>query len=102
MEDFTKRVMELIQSIPIGKVMTYGQISSTAGNPWGARQVARILHSMTQKHQLPWHRVINSKGEISLQGTGALEQAQMLVDEGIEVKNFKIDLSQYLYEPVVE
>lgn len=100
MEEFTQLVVNIIQNIPKRKVMTYGQIGTLAGNPWGARQVSRILHSMSDKYDLPWHRVINSKGEISLLGHGALEQARMLTDEGVVVKDFKIDLKTYLYEMV--
>ena len=98
MTDFTKNVIEIIQSIPKGKVMTYGQIASKAGNPWGSRQVSIILHSMSKTYQLPWHRVINSKGTISLTGEGAYMQAQRLADEGVEVKNGKIDLTIYLFQ----
>lgn len=95
MNDFTLEVIEIIKTIPYGKVMTYGQISSVAGNPWGARQVSRILHSMSTKYNLPWHRVINSKGEISLSGEGFLIQKQLLTDEGIIVIGNKINLNIY-------
>lgn len=64
-QPFTERVIRIIQPIPSGHVMTYGQIARLAGNSWGARQVARILHSMSCKYRLPWHRVINSRGEIA-------------------------------------
>jgi len=97
MTDFTEKVLEIIKMIPRGKVMTYGQISSYAGNPRGARQVSRILHSMSLKHKLPWHRVINSKGIISLQGEPGFVQGQMLSAEGIEVINKKIDMQKYLF-----
>jgi methylated-DNA-protein-cysteine methyltransferase-like protein len=95
MNDFTQEVIEIIKTIPYGKVMTYGQISSVAGNPWGARQVSRILHSMSTKYNLPWHRVINSKGEISLSGEGFLIQKQLLTDEGVIVIGNKINLNIY-------
>ncbi len=98
MEVFTEEVIKIIQNIPKGNVMTYGQIASYAGNPWGARQVSRILHTMSQKYDLPWHRVLNSKGEISLLGHGALVQAEKLTDEGINVCNNKIDLHLYLHK----
>ena len=98
MTDFTKQVLDIIKSIPYGKVMTYGQIAAVAGNPRGARQVSRILHSMTEAHQLPWHRVINSKGGISLTGEGGFVQVNMLIQEGIEVQDKKVDLKKYLYQ----
>ena len=97
MTDFTEDVLNIIKSIPRGYVMTYGQIASYAGNPRGARQVSRILHSMTAKYNLPWHRVINSKGTISLTGEPGFVQGQMLASEGIIVYNKKIDLKKHLY-----
>ena len=98
MTEFTENVIKIIKAIPKGKVMTYGQIANCAGNPWGSRQVSRILHSMTEKYSLPWHRVINSKGEISLQGEGRYVQLEKLADEGVINKNGKIELSVYLHE----
>ena len=52
MNPFTERVIQIIKSIPAGKVMTYGQIAKEAGSPRGARQVVRILHTMSAKHKL--------------------------------------------------
>jgi methylated-DNA-protein-cysteine methyltransferase-like protein len=98
MTKFTEDVLEIIRMIPRGKVMTYGQIASLANNPRGARQVSRILHSMSDKHKLPWHRVINSKGTISLTGEPGFIQSSMLVSEGIEVINKKIDLKKHLFK----
>ncbi len=98
MTDFTKKVIDIIGSIPTGKVMTYGQIAAVAGNPWGARQVARILHSMSNRYDLPWHRVVNAKGGISLKGEGELLQESLLKDEGVCFFNGFIDLSVYGYE----
>ncbi len=97
MTDFTEHVLDIIKSIPKGKVMTYGQIAAYAGNPRGARQVSRILHGMSRKHKLPWHRVINAKGTISLTGEPGLVQGQMLASEGVSVINKKIKLSEHLY-----
>lgn len=97
MNEFTENVINIIKQIPEGYVMTYGQIAANAGNPWGSRQVARILHSMSRAYELPWHRVINSKGEISLQGEGGFIQLEKLANEGIITKNNKIDLSKYQY-----
>jgi len=99
MQPFTKKVVETIRKIPAGRVMTYGQIARVAGSTRAAHQVVRILHSMSRKHHLPWHRVINSKGQISLQDD-ALYQEQLLSleAEGIEVRvNGTIDLQKYQY-----
>lgn len=102
MEPFTKEVIQIIKSIPQGKVMTYGQIAFIAGNPFGARQVSRILHTMTEKEKLPWHRVINSKGMISLGGEMGIIQQSMLIDEDVIFKNQKVNLKIYGYHYPIE
>jgi len=86
--EFTEGVMKVIRSIPKGKVLSYGRIAALAGNPGGARQVTRILHSCTRKYDLPWHRVVNSKGKIALKDKeGFLEQKRLLESEGVRFKN---------------
>ncbi|WP_223594806.1 MGMT family protein [Neobacillus bataviensis] len=102
MTPFTENVVEIIRNIPAGKVMTYGQIAALAGSPRAARQVVRILHSMSKKHRLPWHRVINAKGQIALQDEESYqEQLWSLEAEGVEVGlNGVIDLEKYQYKPV--
>lgn len=101
MTPFTQNVIAIIQSIPEGKVMTYGQIARLAGSPRGARQVVRILHSMSRKHRLPWHRVINAKGELpALDDESSEIQAFQLMAEGVEVtKDRYINLERYQYHP---
>lgn len=101
MLSFTERTINIIKNIPPGKVMTYGQIARLAGSPRGARQVVRILHSMSAKYHLPWHRVINSKGEIGLKENEAISaQKQFLEDEGVVFnKNHVIDLKMYQFHP---
>lgn len=81
--------------------MTYGQIAGCAGSPQSARQVVRILHSMSRRHNLPWHRVINAKGKIALQNKESYnEQELILKNEGIEVGlNGTIDLAKYQWHP---
>lgn len=97
---FTQRVIELIKRIPCGKVATYGQIATMAGDPYGARQVVRVLHTCTAKAGLPWHRVINSKGTISLTGEGYRIQRQMLEQEGVEFDSAdKVDFNRFLWKP---
>ena len=79
---FTTKVIEIIAAIPAGKVSTYGIIAAHANNRSGARQVARILHSSSAKYDLPWHRVVNRNGQISLKhGHGYENQMRMLLEE---------------------
>jgi len=100
-EEYTEKVLHIIKNIPRGKVLTYGGVAALAGNPRGARQVSRILHSMTRKHRLPWHRVINSKGYISLPSNrGYEEQRNLLEQEGIRFSlRDRIDLETYMWNP---
>jgi methylated-DNA-protein-cysteine methyltransferase-like protein len=101
MTPFTERVIRIIQSIPEGKVMTYGGVARAAGSPRGARQVVRILHSMSKKHKLPWHRVINAKGMISLtEDESSSLQKLYLQDEGVifNEKNV-VDLQKFQHDP---
>ena len=95
------RVKIVIKRIPKGRVATYGQIAACAGNPRAARQVVRVLHSSSQKDKLPWHRVINREGRISLKPTQGYEiQHALLLKEGITFdKNDTIDLNRFLWQP---
>ncbi|RLC52603.1 MAG: DNA methyltransferase [Candidatus Cloacimonadota bacterium] len=98
--EFSKKTIELMKQIPPGKVCTYGQIATLAGNNRGARQVVRLLNSSWKKENLPWHRIVNSKGTISLrQGDGYEMQKSLLEAEGIEFNsNDKIDFSRFLWQ----
>ncbi|MGD6819056.1 MGMT family protein [Metabacillus sp. 113a] len=100
MEPFTEKVIGIIKSIPAGKVMTYGQIAYAAGSPRGARQVVRILHSMSKKYNLPWHRVVNYRGELSIKDKETLQhQKTALVIEGIRIsRNNIISLKDYQHQ----
>jgi methylated-DNA-protein-cysteine methyltransferase-like protein len=99
---FSQEIIEIIKKIPRGKVATYGQIANLAGNRFAARQVVRILHSASKSQKLPWHRVVNSRGTISLKrGHGYEEQKTLLVDEGVVFdKEDRIDLIIYLWDMI--
>lgn len=100
MQEFTESVINIIRAIPSGKVMAYGDIAKWAGHPRNARRVAYILHSMTKKYDLPWHRVINSKGKISMTGEAYNTQKRLLEEEGIEFsKTDTIALRKYGHIP---
>ncbi|TQR21589.1 MGMT family protein [Psychrobacillus vulpis] len=103
MNPFTEIVIQIIKSIPAGKVMTYGQIAKVAGSPRGARQVVRILHTMSSKHKLPWHRIVNIKGEIAISDEeSAYSQRTMLEAEGVFFRsNGLVDLEKSRYVPEI-
>ncbi|WP_027723383.1 MGMT family protein [Maridesulfovibrio zosterae] len=98
---FTAQVIEVVRAIPKGKVATYGGIAALAGNSRGARQVVRVLHIYSAKENLPWQRVVNREGCISLKpGHGYEEQKELLDQEGIEFDlSNRIDLEKYLWIP---
>jgi len=99
--EFTESVIELLKKIPKGKVATYGQIATLAGSPRAARQVVRILHSSSKKHNLPWHRVINSQGKISLLPNQGFEiQKALLIKEKVKFSlSGQINLKTYQWQP---
>ncbi len=101
MDFFSSRVKSVIASIPAGRVATYGQIAMLSGNRRAARQVAWILHSSSSKHGLPWHRVINRLGKISLpRGGGYEEQMALLMREGIQFDREEyVDLGSFGWSP---
>lgn len=98
---FTQKVIELIRDIPSGKVATYGGIAAMAGNRRAARQVVRILHTSSRKENLPWHRVINREGKISLaKESGYERQKDLLINEGVQFDQMdRIDLNRHLWTP---
>lgn len=98
---FSHRVKEIIKRVPRGKVATYGQIAALAGNHRAARQVAWILHSSSQRDSLPWHRIVNRRGRISIQQTSGYETQKLLLKiEGIEFdENDSINFKKYLWYP---
>ncbi|WP_455140330.1 MGMT family protein [Candidatus Hodarchaeum mangrovi] len=101
---FSNEVINIIKSIPKGKVATYGQIAALAGNPRGARQVTWLLHSATEKENLPWHRVVNSQRRISLPKEGGYEEQKMLlISEGVVFDSLdRIDFHQFLWNPLTD
>ena len=96
MTPFSEQAIKIIQSIPKGKVATYGQVAMLAGNPRAARRVSRLIHTCSKKYDLPWHRVVNIKGKISLKDENFERQYLRLQSEGVEfgVSN-AIDLKKF-------
>lgn len=97
--DFKDKVIEIIKNIPYGQVTTYGTVATLAGSPRSAREVGYLLHSLTEKHNLPWQRVINKKGFISIRGNDVNMknlQKSLLEEEGVAVSgDFMVDLKKY-------
>ena len=78
------RIYAVIRRIPRGRVATYGQIAELAGLPGHARQVGYALHALRSSTALPWQRVVNASGAISLRPlTGGITQRMLLEKEGV-------------------
>jgi len=99
MKDSTIRLIGAIKAIPRGKVTSYRDAALAAGLPNGARQTVRVLHSLSEKFDLPWHRVIRSDGSIALgKGEGRELQTELLRAEGVEVSHDgRVDMERYGY-----
>jgi methylated-DNA-protein-cysteine methyltransferase related protein len=78
-----ERIYLVVRRIPRGRVATYGQIAKLAGIPGHARQVGYALHALPARSRVPWYRVINTKGQISLRSAGESTQRVLLEKEGI-------------------
>lgn len=97
-----QRIWDTVHRVPSGYVSTYGQIASIAGLPGRARQVGYALHSLPEDSEVPWHRVINAKGEVSPRANPGWERLQvlMLIEEGVVFdSNGRVDLNRFGWQP---
>jgi methylated-DNA-protein-cysteine methyltransferase-like protein len=85
--DFRAAVLAVVASIPEGRLASYGQVALLAGYPQRPRQVGMVLSGLPEGTDLPWHRVVNTRGYVPSRGRwwGAMEQIGRLREEGIEV-----------------
>ena len=103
MTNFYTLVYQQVKRIPRGKVATYGSIASRMGSPRAARMVGMALRKLPEATDVPWHRVINSRGEISIENMDhpAMEQMRLLQDEGVAVRHdgvrYRVDLEKYFW-----
>lgn len=93
----SKRIYEAVKKIPKGKVATYGQIAEMAGDRKMARAVGNALHKNPDPDSIPCYRVVNAKGELSGEFAfgGKNAQAKLLMADGIEVVDGKVNLKKY-------
>ena len=94
-----ERVWRVVASIPAGQVATYGQVAELAGLPGGARRVGRVLAALPADSRLPWHRVINAAGGVSLPGAAGARQRRLLRAEGVLFRNQHVDLRRHRWTP---
>ena len=96
------RIYGVVRRIPKGRVATYGQIARLAGIPRQPRQIGYALAALRDHYPVPWHRVVNMRGEVSQRSASRFEELQriLLEREGVvfDVKG-RISLSQFRLHP---
>lgn len=100
--DTYEAIYGVVRRIPRGRVATYGQVAALAGLAGQARQVGYALHATPDGVALPWHRVINARGEVSLRREGPYAgiQWQLLAEEGVlPGAAGRIDLKRFQWRP---
>ena len=85
MQEFEQHIFTVLFHLPAGKLMTYGRLAKSAGYPNHARQVGKILSRLPKNTKLPWFRVVNSAGKISLRGDAFIDQKRLLEKDGVTV-----------------
>jgi len=85
MDEFAQNIFTILSYLEKGKLITYGQLASQAGFPAHSRHVGKILARLPKDTRLPWHRVVNSQGKISLKGDAFIRQKTLLEAEQIEM-----------------
>ncbi|WP_315074250.1 MGMT family protein [Acinetobacter guillouiae] len=100
--ELAQMMLNVIIQIPQGKVACYGQVAKYAGLPKHARLVGRVLGQLPEDHDIPWYRVVNSQGRISLKKLdekGMCIQTAKLMAEDVVVIDGKINLKKYQWAP---
>lgn len=94
-------VFAVVRRIPRGRVATYGQVAALAGFPGHARQVGYALSALDINAPVPWHRVVNAAGRVSLRSggsDGAMVQRMRLEQEGVVIRAGRVPLREYRWE----
>ena len=98
-----QRIHAVVRRVPAGRVTTYGDVAALAGMPRQARLVGYALHALPRHTAVPWHRVVNASGGISVgraRPGGEIEQRRRLEAEGVAFgASGKVDLKQYRWTP---
>lgn len=100
-----RKIWEQAALIPEGQVASYGQIARLAGLPRrAARMVGRALGAAPRELNLPWHRIVNARGQIAIPrgSPGFKRQAELLEAEGIEVNDGQLDMDKYRWDPTLD
>lgn len=94
------RIHDVVSRIPRGRIATYGQVARIAGLPGQARLVGYALHAVPKGKSIPWQRVVNAQGAISLPSDHGSRQRRLLEREGIRFDSRdRIPLASYQWQP---
>ena len=101
---WVKTVWQVVQGIPRGHVLTYGEVARLAGMSRAARRVSQAMRRAPRGMTLPWHRVVNAQGKISFpaDSAGFQQQKNLLEEEGVVFIKGKIDLNRYGYQGALD
>ncbi len=100
--NFYERVYDFVRLVPQGKVVTYGQVATCLGAPRSSRAVGYALRALPSGHDVPWHRVVNHRGQISPRypAESPTLQRLLLEDEGVGFDTqSRIDLRVFRWHP---
>lgn len=95
-------IFAVVRRIPRGRVATYGQVAALAGYPGHARQVGYALSALEPDAPVPWHRVVNAQGRVSVRrdgSGGAMMQRMRLEQEGVTFTGGKVRLGDHAWKP---
>ena len=101
---WVRNVWQVVEGIPRGHVLTYGEVARLAGMSRAARRVAQAMRRAPRGRNLPWHRVVNAQGRISLpaESAGYQRQKRRLEEEGVVFVKGSINLDRFGYQGALD
>ncbi len=99
MTPFQQKVLNILLTVPKGKVITYGRIAGRLGNKTLSRAVGNALHNNPDGEKYPCYKVVDARGKLSHSYAfgGKEEQKRRLEADGVIVNNYQVDLSEFGY-----
>ncbi len=103
-DSWVRNVWQVVRGIPRGHVLTYGEVARLAGMSRAARRVGQALRRAPRSMRLPWHRVVNAQGRLSLppDSEGYRQQKERLQEEGVVFIDGRIDLERFGYRGALD
>ena len=103
MTPYQQAILHVVQLVPRGKVISYGQVAAYVGTPRAAREIGWAMRSMRPVDNFPWWRVLNNAGKITIKGNihaTATQQKELLQADGVIVNDdYELDIDKYRWRP---